>query len=411
MTKAIPALLVAFLIVSLPAMAVSASAPTPSGGQVQESDKPVAVQSIEPVTVQETTNRLTLTNPTRNETIAYGQDLGTRLALSDDDLRNEYEWEILFDEKFEAVSDRERDEIINTSIENVRDRTDELEQREREAVRAHAAGEMSTERLLQTLVRNYNDASALEQRVDEILERSDEIIGYSLHFDVEHDLRSDQERLVVQQGTVRALAAAAQQGSIDEPEIEVQTSDSGYRLQTMVDDTYIVETTRFDNRNIDDVSKYEDQGEAVDRFEELYPWAVEDGTESFSNDNGDPWNLYRVEIPHSQGVLTSFLDSNFGEVFHEVQELNVEKLPVSETTTETANGLEVTQNETPPTGPAKVLVNRTDQNEPIEGATVSIDGTQIGETSSDGSLWYLPPSNEYEIEVKSDTGNVSVTIS
>ncbi|AHG01118.1 hypothetical protein HALLA_17160 [Halostagnicola larsenii XH-48] len=413
MTKAMPALLALFLVVSLPAMTVAAATPTATERSVEGSYEPVAIQSVEPVAVQDTTNRLTLTDPARNETIEYGQDLGTILALSDDDLRNEYEWDILFDEEFEDVSDRERDEMINASLENVRDRTDELEQREKDAVRAHADGEISTNQLLQILIRNYNDASALEQRTDEIAERSDDVVGYSMDTDVQSDLQSDQERLTVQQGTVRALAASSEQGTgtTGGLPVQIQTSDAGYRLETMVDDTYVVETTRIDNRDIDGYSEYDDQSQAFDRFEELYPWATEDGTTSFSNDNGDPWNLYRAEIPHSQGILTSFLDSNSGEIFHEVQELNVERLPISETTTETDNGLEVTHNETPADGPVKILVHDTETGEPAEGATISIDGTEVGETNSDGSLWYLPSSDEYEVEAESGGETVTLEIS
>lgn len=413
MTKAMPALLALFLVVSLPAMTVAAAAPTAPQEQIQ--GEPVAVQSIEPVAVQDTTNRLTLTDPTRNETIEYGQDLGTVLALSDDSLRNEYEWNVLFDEEFEDANNGVRDEMINTSLENVRNRTDELEQREQDAVRAHAAGDISTNQLLQVLIRNYNDAKALEQRTDEIAERADELVGYDIDWDTGHDLQSDQERLTVQQGTVRALAASTEQGigtgTTDGHSIQVQTSDAGYRLQTMVDDTYVVETTRFDNRDLDGYNEYDDQSQATDRFDELYPWAEEDATESFSNDHEDPWNLYRVEIPHSQGFLTSFLDSNSGEIFHEVQELNVERLPISETTTETDNGLEVTHNETPSGGPVKILVNGTDTGERLESATVSIDGTEIGETDRDGSLWHLPSSDEYEVEVESGGETVTLTIS
>ncbi|KDE57918.1 hypothetical protein EL22_08505 [Halostagnicola sp. A56] len=414
MTNAIPALLALLLVVSLPAMTVTAAAPGPAQERIEEQHELPLLQSVEPVPIQDTTNRLTL-DPTRNDSVEYGQSLGTILAQSDDDIRNEYEWVVLFDEEFETVDDSERDEMINASLENVRDRTDKLERREREAVRAHAAGEMSTNRLLQTLIRNYNDANALEQRIEEIMRRSDEVIGYSIDTDVQKDLRSDRERLAVQQGTVRALAASTEQGTgtgtEDGLSIEVQTSDAGYRLQTMVDDTYVVETTRFDNRDVDRLNKYEDQGEAFDRFEELYPWATEDGTESFSNDNGDPWNLYRVEIPHSQGILTSFLDSNLGQVFHEVQELNVETLPVSASTTETADGLELTHNETSSDGPVRVQVNETESDAPVESATISVDGAEIGETDENGVFWYVPPSESYELEVESGSSTVSLDVS
>ena len=417
MTKAMPALLALFVVVSLPAMTVAAAAPTAAQEQIYGSNNPIAVQSIEPVAVQDTPNRLTLTDPTRNASIEYGQDLGTVLALSDDEMRNEYEWDILFDEEFEDVeSDRERDEMINASLENVRNRTDELEQREQDAVQAHAAGDISTNQLLQVFIRNYNDASALEQRVDEMLERSDDVVGYSLDMDTQRDLQSDQERLTVQQGTVRALAASTEQGigtgTTDGLSIQVQTSNAGYRLQTMVDDTYVIETTRFEpNRDLNGISNYDDQSQAVDRFEAVYPWATEDGTMSFSNDNEDPWNLYRAEFPHSQGILTSFLDSNSGEIFHEVQELNVETLPVSETTTETDNGLEATHNETPLGGPVKILVNETNTGDPVESATISIDGTEVGETNRDGSFWYLPSSDEYEVEIESAGETVTLTAS
>jgi len=52
--------------------------------------------------------------------------------------------------------------------------------RERKAVKQHASGDLSTTQLLQTLLRNHNEAAVLSDHLDELRAQADLVSGYSL---------------------------------------------------------------------------------------------------------------------------------------------------------------------------------------------------------------------------------------
>ncbi len=403
MTNAMPALLALLLVFSLPAMAVSAASPSATGTHVDERYEATTVQSVEPTTVDGTTNRLELPGETRTDTIDYSTPLGTELATADDELRSEYDRYTILDHEFDEASSDEQISMIREAREYVQNRTNELEDRSHTAATAHADGEISSEQFIQTLVRNHNEANSLADTIDEIDDKEGQILGYSI------DLTEDEHRLDMQQGSVRALADATDQDNTEQT-IEIETSENGYQLETIVDDTYVVETTRSDNRDRDGWDEFDETIDAFHHTEDLYPWAAEDGETSFRDRNEDPANFYHAEISHSQGVLSSFLGSNSGEIYHEVQELSLDSLPVSETTTETDDGLVLTHNETPSNGPIEIIVNDSESDDPVESATVSIDGIEVGETDDEGTIWLLPPDEEYTVQAETTDGEVELTI-
>ncbi|MDJ1432506.1 hypothetical protein [Halostagnicola sp. A-GB9-2] len=404
MTNAMPALLALLLVFSLPAMAVSAANPSAAGSHVDERYEATTVQSVEPTALDGTTNRLELTGETRTDTVDYSTTLGTELATADDELRSEYDRYTILDHEFDEATSDEQISMIRSAREYVQNRTNELEDRSHTAAAAHANNEISSEQFIQKLIRNHNEANSLADTIDEIDDKEDQILGYSI------DLTEDEHRLDMQQGSVRSLADGTTQETATGQTIEIETSENGYQLETIVDDTYVVETTRFDNRDRDGWDEFDETIDAFHHTEDLYPWAAEDGETSFRDRNEDPANFYHAEISHSQGVLSTFLDSNSGEIYHEVQELSLDSLPISETTTETDNGLVLTHNETPSNGPIEIIVNDSESDDPVESATVSIDGIEAGETDDEGTIWLLPPDEEYTVEVEANGGEVELTI-
>ncbi|MDS0476653.1 hypothetical protein [Natrinema sp. 1APR25-10V2] len=102
------------------------------------------------------------------------------LASADDSLRIDHEQYAIVGDEFDSATDEERAAILRTAYEQLMQRANELEQRERKAVRAHAAGDMPTAELVQTLLRNHNEAAVLSEQLEDLDQRADRVSSYSM---------------------------------------------------------------------------------------------------------------------------------------------------------------------------------------------------------------------------------------
>ena len=413
MNNATPALFAFLLAVSLPAMAGVAA--MPAGGVNSESDAVLQQQSPQqvtrttvvpeatPVEAANTTNRLHVTGEVRSEYTAYRPGLGLALASADDELRIDHEQYTIIESEFNEATAAEQAAMIQAAYDQLKQRADELEQREQQAVRAHAAGDRSTASLVRLLIRNHNEAAVLSEYFDELATRAEQVPDGSLS---SRQVRIDENVFNAHRTSLRASLSRLADSSADSSQsgIVVSTSQTGYSLSMMYGDTSVGETTRFDNRDETATDQFDDF-EAFQHTMELYPWAAEHGSPHFQDNSP---NHYWTEISHNQGRLEVYLDAGTGEVYREVQELTAPSLPVAHSRTQTSEGLEITVNETPANGPAKVTVTETDAGNPT-GATIMLNGREIGETAPDGTLWFVPPSSEYRLTAKTANGNVSVS--
>jgi hypothetical protein len=407
MNDATAALLAVFVVLSLPATAVAAG--TPDGGTDRGFEATLQQDSpsgTTPTDVDNTTNRLQLDGDVRSEYAEYSPDLGLALASADDELRIDHEQYAAVDAEFDEATDGERAELIQNAYDRLTNRAAELEQREREAVRAHAAGERSTAELLRTLLRNHNEAILLSERLGDLEERTDRVPGYSLSSE---QLRADRTTFEFHNSPVRASLERVAESSADGDHLDVvvSTSQDGYALSIMEDSRYIVETTRFSNRDESAPDQFQ-EFEALEHTTRLYPWADEHGSLHFQDNS--PTNLYWIDLFHDQGRLEIYLDGGTGNVHREVQELDAPLLPVTGTAVQSGDGLEMTINETPANGPIEVAVTDPETGAP-ESATVTVDGVEVGETGDDGKLWVVPPLGEYELAATTTTGSVNATLS
>ncbi|WP_137289281.1 DUF7096 domain-containing protein [Natronorubrum halophilum] len=398
MNSAIPALLALLLVSSLVAIPVVAG----PGDGVQ--DRPQAALQEQTVTnetaAEGTTNRLSLDGEIRSEYVEYGADFGTLLASTDDELRDDYDQYTILDRRFDEVTTDERKQMVQAANENIEDRADELEEREKNAVQAHASGEMSTTELLQILLRNYHEAAVLSDALDDIEARTDRIPGYSL------SVKDKQGELDMHRTPVRTSLEMAARGLEDEITVAVETSESGYSLTTL-DNNYVREVT-LDNRKAAWGSEFDDITDAYNHASELYPWVFETGSSPTVNEDTSV-NLYRITASHDQGRFEAYLDGGTGNVHREVQELSHRSIPIETETHWSENGLNVSLSETPRNGPAKITVTDAETGE-SESATVTVDGFEIGQTDNDGVLWFVPPSGAYDLVVESDSNSVEITV-
>ncbi|MBZ6495579.1 DUF7096 domain-containing protein [Natrinema longum] len=406
MNNAMPALLAFLLVLSLPAMTVVAAAP--DGERVDGSAAALQQElpyETAPVEAENTTNRLPLTGDVRSEHTDYGSGLGLVFASADDELRLDHEQYTLVDDEFDDATTEQQAAMVQQAYERINERADELEQREREAVRAYAAGEQSTNELLQTLLRNHKEAAMLADTLRDLEGHASRVSGYSLPADYSDYKALEYHRTPLREN-LEALTDRPTRGS--GLGVTVSASQTGYSLGMMDGDQYLVETARFDNRDGTDSERLQ-HSDAYDYTGELYPWATEDGPHFQDNSPDHYW----AETGHDQGRLDFYFNSQTGNVYRETQELTAQSLPVTEETTGSSDGLELSINETPPAenvnSPIEVTVTDQATGEP-EQATIIIDGIEIGKTDEDGSLWIVPTIGQSELTARTANGTVNATI-
>ncbi|RZH68461.1 DUF7096 domain-containing protein [Natrinema altunense] len=403
MTNATPALLALLLVLSVPAITIVAAGPADGGNSAAETVRLQTSPSQTPTTVNNTTNRLPLSGEVRSEYTEYGPDLGTALASADDQLRIDHDQYTIVDSEFDDATDEERKAIIQAAYDRLKDRANELEQRERNATRAHAAGERSSAELLRTLLRNHNEAAMLSRDLEELGDRADQVPGYSLSGS---QTRATHTTLDAHRTPLRSKLGQLAERPTDnvQYDVVVSTSQTGYSLAMMDGSQYVVETSRFDNRDESAPDRFE-SGEAYDHIGDLYPWASEFGPSFQDNSPGYYW----ADVGHDHGRLEFYFDSGTGDVYREIQELSVSSLPTDEDRTWISGGLRLTTTETAAGGPVKVTVVDAETGEPVR-ATLSVDGTEVGETDDDGTHWIARPLGPSEITAETDAGSVNATI-
>ncbi|OAQ51872.1 hypothetical protein HTG_14570 [Natrinema mahii] len=407
MNRAIPPLLAVLLILSLTAIPVMANPVTGANDPPETLHQETlrTANGPSPETVANTTNRLSLDGTSRSEYAEYGPDLGAALASTDDEIRVDHAQYTTVEQAFDSASAGERRQLLSKGYERLKGQADTLEERERRAVRAHANDELSNAQLLQVLLRNHREAAVLSEAFTELEERSDRVRDVSLPVEDEQDqLEMHRTKIRSQLDTAYRYGESASAG---ENLITIETSRNGFVI-SLVGENYVREATRFDNRNTSQSTQFEDILDAYDHARELYPWAYET-VQSPSFNEYTTVKLYKIDNNHDQGHLEAYLGGGTGNIYREVQTLNVNALPTSTILTERSNDLEMSINETAGNGPSHVTVTDAETGDPVS-ATVAIDGYEVGETAEDGALWFVPPEAPYELTAGTGTDSINVSV-
>ncbi|ELY48493.1 DUF7096 domain-containing protein [Natronorubrum bangense] len=398
MNSATSALLALLLVFSLVAIPVAAG---PGDGMQAQLQAEQQEQTTDDDAAEATTNRLSLEGEIRSETVRYGADLGVVLQSTDDELRTDYTTYTILDREFNDAGEDEQEAMVDDVYDRIIDRAAELEEREEAAVEAHAAGQLSTTELLQIVLRNHNEAAVLSDALDHIDDRTDRIDDYSL------SIQDQQDALEMHRTPVRAQLESAANGIEDGTVITVETSEEGYAL-SLINSNYIREATIFDNREAAWGSDFDDISDAYEYAGELYPWVFENRQSAGAREHTDV-NLYHIEASHDQGQLEAYLDGGTGEVYREVQELSHTSLPTETETIWSSGDYRLSLNETPASGPAKLTVTDATTNE-SKTATVAVDGFEIGTTDGEGTIWFVPPAESYELTVTAEDERIELTV-
>lgn len=409
MNRAIPPLLAVLLgfsllvapIVAAPGNNLSAT----SGSSFQQLSTADGSDSDLQV-LENTTNRLSLENVARSEHARPSYGVGTMLASMDDEIQADHAQYATVDRGFDDATDEEKRVMLRNAFDRIKERSDAIESREQRAVRAHANGALSSSRLLETLLRNYEEAAILSESLDELDDRSSGVSNSSL------PIEDEQGRLEMHRTDVRSQLAAATRGqerTDSDTIVTVKTSENGYVI-SMLDENYVREAVRFDNRNVSQPSQFSGLTDAYQYTLEMYPWANETRSSPSFNMH-TAVQLYKLDISHDHGHLQTYLDGGTSDIHREVQVLNRDSLPVASQQPVTKGGLDLTVNKTVDDGPSKLIVSDSKTGE-LRSATISVDGTEVGKTGADGTLWFVPPGGGYELTVETTTGKrISTSIS
>ena len=145
----------------------------------------------------------------------------------------------------------------------------------------------------------------------------------------------------------------------------------------------------------------------IARIGELYPWAWTSDTSSVRTYTNFENGFYRINVDHTHGQLTSYVDGSTQNVFREIQYKSVNRMPAGPSVAETENGTTARVNQSFLGGPVEVRATDAISGDPVQG-TVYVDGTAVGRTVN-GGLWVLGSAGQYEVTVAAEAGNVTVS--
>lgn len=424
--------LAVLLVLSLPVSAVGTAGTAGSATAVQDSADESTYQFQSPTVsvrgdhaqLDGTPNRLVLGSDRETTHATPTPDFGLTVASQDDSIHIDYR-NYAFERSFEELeNDTRRSEAIIAELERIEDHMETLREREQEVVAAHAAGEASEEEVLRTVARNYYEARELERVLDQLRAKAPsetEVFKEALaeyhgrevgEVDLTDTNRDFTAELAVYTSPIRTAIASTLRG--DEPErsfqtVAVDSARNGLVLAAIDGDEYIREATRYDNRDLNQLDQVESMSRAQDIAEELYPWAF-DTTSGISNTNHDLVKMYTVQATsHDQGQLTAYVDGGTGSIYHERQTLELDSVPIETTDSMANRNATATLGRTPGIAPAAITVTNTNSDIPID-ATILVDGTVVGETGEDGELWFVPPTDGFDLTVQTESESLNATV-
>lgn len=433
MRYTVPIALAVLLALSLPISAVGTAGSVESAGSATAANNGESTFQFQSpsVTVRGdhaqldgTPNRLVLEGDRRTVSATPMFDFGFAVASQDDSIRTDYRT-YTFENSFDDIeNDTKRTEAVIAELERVEDRIENLREREQEIVAAHADGEASEDEVLRVLARNYYEARELERALEDIEERvPEETEGLEEALAVFHDRdegavelkdtrRDFTSELAVYTSPIRTEIGSILRGDETERSIRtvsIESSQTGLVLSAVDSNEYLREATRYDNRDLDQIDQVETMATAQDLARDLYPWAF-DTTSGISSTNHDLIKLYTVQATaHDHGQLLVYVDGGTGDIYHERQTLDLGSVPIETTDSMSGENVTATLERTPDTAPAAITVTKSDGQTPVD-ATIVVNGTEVGETDSNGELWFVPPTDGFEVTVKTDSQSLNASV-
>lgn len=390
------------LLVVVAALPVS----TPLVGAVDHNGtEPLTPMSqVQPIPGQNTTSVLLLTGEVTSGYARSSMDLAPAVSATHGAVGIQIRERIVRERLRDASTVDRRRQVLRQETELLAEEVEALERTEQQALARYERGDSSVEDLLRTLAAVDAEARQAEQLVSLL---QDEVSQVQFLSTTEDRLQSLQVELATLRGPVREHAREVFRGEAQPTRIHVSVSGEAVALAAIRGNTYIREVN--DPTNIDATASdgFNSEGEVIERIGELYPWAWTSDTSSVRTYTNFENGFYRINVDHTHGQLTSYLDGSTKNVFSEIQYKSLSRMPTGPPTTAEANGTTLRVNQSFGGGPVQVVASETATEQPVDG-TVYVDGEPIDRTSN-GRLWFVGPTSPYDVTLETDAGNVTVT--
>ena len=386
-----------------------------TAGFVAQSDTPGEQQAVDSDTPQPdltrvngTTNYLQVSDSTLQTSGRYraSVDVTAATRIDSDRLSLDYALES-FQARFEsAESEAERTAAARTFAARLDNKTESMHQRQERALEGYNNGDLTANEFIATLARVDATSQKIESTASTVVTMDESMIDYSLPPEVDTKLRGYEGALLTNRGLLREVEfRPAITGSGQSRPVYIETGEQGIVVATIVNDRYVREgfTARPITRNGD--LQLRTASDVISRANELYPWAMAADNRKRSprpNSFGNT-SAFSVDISHTQGELTTYLDTSTAEVFKEEQIRDLTAMSPSRTYTNSTGRFALTVNATHETGPIEISLTRLTTSSGAN-ATVEIDGRQVGETGSDGHLWTIDTRGPTIVEVTPPDG-------
>ncbi|MDR5674450.1 hypothetical protein RH858_15090 [Halalkaliarchaeum sp. AArc-GB] len=304
-------------------------------------------------------------------------------------------------ESIEETDERQRQ--ILAEISEIEQQEITLNGRERSAVEAYSAGEISARELVVRLARVSMEAQILRERLDMLREQADETPDFSV------DVRANNIdfQLRTYEGPVRSHAADILQGEHPTERVFVESGGDAVVLSMIHDGEYVREAKVPDRQDRSTTGSMDLEGAERVTFGS-YPEiaATREGADSIGSDG-----IFIVQVPHAGGELTTFVDGGSEQVFIDHQRMPLEPTNGHVSVADVQEGLNVTVDRTYPGGPLRVTVLDAETEDPVIGATVTVgDAVQsetVGTTDVEGQQWIVSPRDPFLLTVLGEDTTVA----
>lgn len=379
-----------------------ASTPLAGGNDTGEAAPVAQTAQVQPPSGQNTTSILLLSGET---TTGYGRSTVDIAPVVDSTRRVinvELRERVVRSRLQNASTTDRRRQVLRQETEQITEAVEALQQRERRALGRYERGEISGAELVRVLAAVDTEARRTGELVTLLQDEVEQVQFLSATAD---QLQSLEVELATLHGPVRAHAERVFRGEAPPTRIHLTVSGEAVALAMVRGNTYVREATEPANLDFDSSDQFASESEVIDRIGELYPWAWASDTSSVRSYTNFENGFYRIDVDHTHGQLTSYVDGGTQDVFREIQYKSVDRMPTGPPAVAQENGTTLRVNQSFGGGPVEASVIDESTGDPVDG-TVYLDGTPIGRTT-DGRAWFVAPAGQYELTVTTESGNVT----
>lgn len=344
---------------------------------------------------------------TESGTATTGVDAGVTAAVGMAEIEAAYN-QALLDERLEGAPSAaaERSEL-RAQQDRVEQRVTELRGAEQATHTELASADRDPVTVGYELARINGAAAAYDEWITYIGQEMDDV----------EEIEPDRQfgALLVETATLqsplrdRLMRTAA--GADERKQLFVTAGSNGLLLGTNADDTFYRDA--YDDRLYDQEAEVAiDEIDVLDSVDDQYPWITEFDSIDVSQGLDTPspnGAASRVTTRHPHGELITFVNRENGDVFFEHQQLDHDSVPTTERINTTDEGLQLTVEETFPTGPMKVTLLDGASEEPLQG-TIRIDEQIVGTTDENGHVWIVDSPEERTLSATVATNRIAVQL-